>query len=196
MESFRRAVNHTAPVILCIWAWTQLLGNSSHASFGPYPVLIPARCWGCLHLPPCTHTQSPGALLSSHCSGIWLCPPVPGWRRSWGQQLQLLAVQTHRDAFLGHKEEAWDAILNPSGSLCHLQTTWLLIPNDLTSAIEGYLQRAPKSLPGRSCRSVLFSPASSAHTALKQGGERCCTWIHNSSFNTDKNAMEKQAFQI
>lgn len=54
----RRAVNHTAVVVLCIWTWTQLLGNSSNASFGPCPVLIPVRCWGCLHLPPSTHTHT------------------------------------------------------------------------------------------------------------------------------------------
>lgn len=65
----------------------------------------------------------------------WLCHLSlwgeygPGWRRSWGQQMQLRAVQTHRDGLLGHcltpkhsMNKAWDAILNPLVSLCHLQT--------------------------------------------------------------------------
>lgn len=85
-----------------------------------WPLLInPVRCGGFFHLPSHAHTLAHEAPWSywaptaQHQDAwlegrAWLCPLSlwrrhgPGWRRSWGQQLQPRAVQTHRDVLLGH----------------------------------------------------------------------------------------------
>lgn len=142
MES-SRAVNHRAVVVLCIWTWTQLLGNSSHASFGPYPALIPVRCWG-VSPPFPMYTHIPMELFSAptaqtfgsaHYSfGRSMAQAVEGAgdNRSFDScantEMRYLGTASLQCTRRRHEMQS----LIP-WALCTLyKPTWLLISNDLT----------------------------------------------------------------
>lgn len=72
------------------------VGQFLSCQLWPLPCTHPRKVLG-VHPPSPMHTHPHGAILSSD---IWLCPLSlwkergPGWRRSWGQQMWLMAVQT------------------------------------------------------------------------------------------------------